>query len=177
MRKNWRIFIILAIIASLFVAGCSAGGGEKAKEGGTGSVDIKAKAKEIDDKVLAGEVELTKLAEEYSSEPSTQTLTALIDFAKKQEEEFTVLGVEAANLAAAAPKEADAEPAAKSVELITEAKAIMEELVTAAETSMKALEEKKPEAEKYLETINGVKESLKAAEEFYKEKKAELAKE
>lgn len=168
MSKNWRVFIIFALIASLFVAGCG-GGGEEAKEtgAGQGGEGVEAKAKIIEEKVLEMESSFKTVADAYTSDPSTETLKGLVDYAHKQDEELTKLGVEAANLAAGLEAEGEAEPVDKAVEEVTKAKEAMEELSKQAETSLKALESKSPNAEQYLETVKGVKEAITAAEAFF----------
>jgi len=166
VRKNWRVFIILAIIASLFVAGCG-GGGESSTESGGEQSGVALKVKDVEEKIAEGKSAFESAAEAYASEPSTKTLTGLVDFAKKQEEELTALGVEAANIAAEAKEESEAEPVNEAVTKITEAQSLMEELSTQAEASLKELKAKKTDAAKYLETVTGVKEAIKALEEFY----------
>lgn len=161
MRKNWRVFFILALIASLLVAGCGGGAGTQVKPGG-----IESKAKDLDAKILKSESRFKKVAEAYKSNPSTETLTGLVDFAAAEKDEFTKLGVQAANLTAGV-EEAEAEPATKVMEKIAEAKSLLEELGKAAEASKAALEAPKPDEVKYMDTVTAVKESIKATEEFY----------
>lgn len=165
MRKNWRVFVILAIIASLFVTGCGGAGGEKSKEAGGESKNVEVEAKAIEEKVLEGDSAFKSVAEEYASKPSTETLEGLTKFADEQDAELTKLGVEAANLAAGAGEEA--EPVDKAVGTVTEAKSLVGKLKTACQTSAKVLEAEEPDATKYLATVKGVTEAIKALEEFY----------
>ncbi|RJQ52820.1 MAG: hypothetical protein C4521_09215 [Actinobacteria bacterium] len=169
MRKNWRVVLILAIIASLFLAGCG-GGGEKTEGetgSGEGSTGIATEVKEVDEKVMEGKEAFEKVAEEYKSKPSTETLQALVDFAEEQNKELDKLGIEGANIAAEAKEEAEAEPVTAVVEKIEEAKALMKELGENAEASLEALEEKEPEPSKYLGTIENLKATLEELEKFY----------
>jgi len=179
VSKNWRVVLILAIIASLFVAGCSGGGasteGEAAKEAGAGGegVNVEQKVKSVEEKILESEEAFKKVAEEYASKPSTETLAGLATFADEQAKELDALGVEAANIEAEREGEEGAEPVAAAVELVEEGKGLAKELKKNAEASLKELEAKDLSASKYLASITNVKTSIESFEEFYKKAKGE----
>ncbi len=180
MRKNWRVVLILAIIASLFVAGCSGGGATKtestgAEEAGaeSESVKVEQKVKAVEKKILESEKAFEKAAEDYAGKPSTETLEGLVRFSDELTKELDVLGVEAANIEAERTGEEGAEPIAAAVDLIEEGKALAKELKKNAEASMKELEAKDLQASKYLGTISNVKASIEAFEEFYAKAKGE----